>query len=310
MSSVERQLHDYFDAGVERITVEDVMAQTAVRETRLEPLRPRRSFQPAWVAVGAFAATIVAIGGVVGLIAAVQQLGGDFGAESVEIVGATGGTVGVWLIAGFAAALVAAAAAWIVRRASKESEREESEREEPDQRKVMVMETIEQADSDTTLQTKQQSRWPTIMAAILAVAVVGLVAWMVFAMRFNSPNAAPAEIQQLMEDYNAAFNAYDADALEALVADNYRIYGPEAGSVDLDMEGVRNNLMPELAGWDWQITSPDPVYAVSDGGILWYVSTEGATITRSGLVRTQNGVLTVVDSNGGFLVSEHFMMGG
>ena len=85
-----------------------------------------------------------------------------------------------------------------------------------------------------------------------------------------------------MEDYNAAFNAYDADALEALVADIYRIYGPEAGSIDLDMEGVRNNLMPQFAGWDWQITSPGPVYAVSDGGILWYVSTEGATITRSG----------------------------
>ena len=59
----------------------------------------------------------------------------------------------------------------------------------------MVMETIEDTDSDTTLQTKQQSRWPTIMVAILAVAVVGLVAWMVFAMRSNSPNAAPAEIR-------------------------------------------------------------------------------------------------------------------
>jgi hypothetical protein len=52
---------------------------------------------------------------------------------------------------------------------------------------------------------------------------------MIFAMRPNSPNAAPAEIQQLMADYTAAWNAQDPDALEALVTDSYHIYGPEYG---------------------------------------------------------------------------------
>ena len=63
MSRVEPQLREYFDAGVERITVEDVIAQAQVQQNRLEPLRQRRSFKPAWAAVGAFAVTILGLGG-------------------------------------------------------------------------------------------------------------------------------------------------------------------------------------------------------------------------------------------------------
>ncbi len=309
MPNVERQLRDYFDAGVERMSVEDVMAQAAVRETRLEPLRTRRSLKPAWAAVGAFAATIAAIGGVVGLIAGAQTLTGGVGTDMAEIVSTSGGTVGAWLVAGFVAALVAAAVTWMIRRPP-----DEAEQEAPDEGKVMVMETIEQTDADVGRKqiTSQSNRWPTVAMAVLAIAVVGLVAWMVFAMRPTSPNAAPAGIQQLMEDYSAAWNAQDPDALEALVTDTYRAYGPDIGGAafDHDMESVRTYLMPLLAESDWQVTEPGPVYAVSDGGIVWYVSTEGSTITRDGSDHAQNGVWTVVDRNGEFLVDEHFMMGG
>ena len=60
MSRVEPQLREYFDAGVERITVEDVIAQAQVQQNRLEPLRQRRSLKPAWAAVGAVAVTMMA----------------------------------------------------------------------------------------------------------------------------------------------------------------------------------------------------------------------------------------------------------
>lgn len=149
-----------------------------------------------------------------------------------------------------------------------------------------------------------------IVIAVLAVAVVGLAAWMVFAMRPNSPSAAPAEIQQLMDDYNAAWNAHDADALEALVTSDYRIHGPDYAGFDHDMESVRSYLMPQLAEWEWQVTEPGPVYAVSDGGTVWYVSNEGSTITRSGSDHVQNAVWMVVEIGGQYLVREHFMMGG
>ena len=133
---------------------------------------------------------------------------------------------------------------------------------------------------------------------------------MVFMMRPNSPTAAPPEIVQLMEDYNAAWNAHDADALEVLVTNEYRLYGPADSFFDHDMESIRSYLMPQLKAWDWQVSSPGPIYAVNTSGYTWAVTGEGGTITRSGFEHETNGVWTVVAPNGTYLVSEHYMVGG
>ena len=176
----------------------------------------------------------------------------------------------------------------------------------------MVMETIEDTDRDvgTKKETKKPSRGPTVLIVVLAVALVGLVAWMVFMMRPNSPTAAPPEIVQLMEDYNAAWNAHDADALEALVTADYRIYGPASSGFDHDIASIRSSLMPLLDGWDWQVTEPGPMYAVNTSGYTWAVTGEGATITRSDLDHQQNSVWTVVAPGETYLVREHYMVGG
>jgi hypothetical protein len=42
--------------------------------------------------------------------------------------------------------------------------------------------------------------------------------------------AIPGEITQLLEDYDAAFNAYDADAFQALVTEGYMAYRTEYDS--------------------------------------------------------------------------------
>ena len=78
MSRVEPQLREYFDAGVERITVEDVIAQAQVQQNRLEPLRQRRSFKPAWAAVGAFAVTILGLGGLAAGLKLTERITGEF----------------------------------------------------------------------------------------------------------------------------------------------------------------------------------------------------------------------------------------
>jgi flagellar basal body-associated protein FliL len=307
MSRVEPQLREYFDAGVERISVEDVIAQAEVQENRLEPLRSRRTFKPAWAAVGAFAVTILGIGGLAAALKLTERITGEFGADAAEIVATDGGTLGIWLIAAFVAAIAAAGATWLIRRPAQNDTQDQQ-----DQGKVMVVETIEDTDSDvgTTKETTKPNRWPVIVMAVLAVAVVGLIAWMIFAMRPNSPNAAPPEIVQLMEDYNAAWNAYDADALEALVTDGYRLYGPANSAFDHDMESIRSYLMPQLEDWDWQVTAPEPTYAVNTSGYTWAVSGEGAMITRSGIDHEQNSLWTIVGPDGEFLVSEHYMIGG
>ena len=102
----------------------------------------------------------------------------------------------------------------------------------------------------------------------------------------------------------------DADALEALVTQGYRIYGPESASFDHDMESVRSYLFPLLDDWDWQVSSNGPLYAVNTSGFTWAVTGEGATITRNGIDREQNSVFTVVAPDGKYFVSEHYMVGG
>ena len=304
MSGVEHQLREYFDASVERISVDDVIAHAEVQEDLLQPLRSRRTLKPAWAAVGAFAATIVGLGGFSAALKLSERVAGEFGAGGSEIVATDGGTLGIWLIAAFVAALAAAGVTWLIRRPA-----EQPPTDQEDQGKVMVMETIEDTDPevDTTKGVKKSSRWPIVLTVVLAIAVIGLVAWMTLAMRPNSPNAAPPEIVQLMEDYNAAWNAHDADALAGLVTSSYRIH---SDVLDYDIEGLRTYLMPQFEEWGWQATNNGPIYAVTDGGVAWYVSFEGAVINRNGIDRVQNGLVKVVEQNGEYRVAEHTFMGG
>jgi flagellar basal body-associated protein FliL len=310
MSRPETQLREYFDAGVERISVEDVITRTRVSENGLQPLHAKRNLRPAWAAVGAFVVTLIGLGGLATVLKLAPRIASDAGAGAAEILEAGEGTIGVWLVAAFVAAIAAGLTVWLVHRSSKRIANDEET--ESDQRKVMVMETIEQIESEdmTTEKTEQRSRWPIVVIVVMAIALVGLIAWMTMAMRPNSPNAAPPEIVQLMEDYSAAWNAYDADALEALVTSGYRIHS-QGGVVDQDLEGVRSSLFMFMEDTNWSVTTDGPFYAVvGDSPGTWYVSSEGAVINRSGTNHNQNSVLTVVEHGGVYLVSEQFMMGG
>jgi len=180
---------------------------------------------------------------------------------------------------------------------------------------VMVMETIERTDveSQESKKTAHRGRWPIVLIVLLALAVVGLVAWMAFGMRPNSPNAAPPEVAQLIDDYTAAWNAYDADGLEALVTPSYQIYsGSGVDNVDLDLEGVQSSLFPQIEPWVWHVTYDGPYYAVAgDATGSWIVSLEGSVITRNGIDHNQMSILRVVTSpEGKLLVSKHLFLGG
>jgi len=307
MPRVERQLHDYFDAGVERISVEDVIAQAAVSENRLKPLKTQRNLRPAWAAVGAFAATIVALGGFAAVLSVAERINGEFGSDAAEVVQTDGGTVGLWLVAGLVAAVAAAAVTWMMRRPTKHEEPQDE-----DQGKVRVMETIDDTTANTTTEPSAPSRWPIVLIIVLAIAVVGLIAWMTLAMRPNSPTAAPPEVVELMEGYNAAFNAYDVDALEEFITTGYRIHSP---MIDFDIDGVRAELIPYFESWDWKVVDDGPYYVIGprvdvENALTLYVTSEGAVVTRSGVDNGQQGILRVVWVNGEYLVAEHYFMGG
>lgn len=307
MSRVERQIHDYFDAGVERISVEDVIAQAAVSETRLKPLKTQHNLRPAWAAVGAFAVTIAALGGLAAVLSIAERFSGEFGSDAADVIQTDGGTVGLWLVAGLVAAVAAAAVTWLVRRPTKHEESQDE-----DQGKVRVMETIEDTTATTTTEPRAPSRWPIVLIVLLAIAVVGLIAWMTLSMRPNSPTAAPPEVVELMEGYTAAFNAHDADALEEFVTSGYLIHST---MFDYDVDGLRQSLMAQFDAWGWKVTNDGPYYAIAsrvDDELTntLYVTSEGGVVTREGADHGQQGVFRVVRVNGEYLVAEHYFMGG
>jgi hypothetical protein len=312
MPRVEHQLREYFDAGVERLTAEDVIAQAAVRNGDLEPMRERRTFRPAWAAAAAFVLTLVVFGGAFVVLDAIERGGSEAGSGGLGGLGsapAAPGSGGVWIwpAAAVSAGGVAALAAWLTRRRPR---LDVKTRDEGKVRIVETMERIEEIEAPKPGGLERRNRWLVITVAVLFAIAAGLSAWLALQTRPVSPNAAPADVQQLMEDYAAAWNAQDASALAALVSPGYRIHSDDP-QFDFDLAGVRSTLMPALAVGSWQTTDGGPYYAVGGAG-MWFVSGEGATITASlyadgdGLT---NNVWRVVTRDGRLLVEDHFFYG-
>lgn len=303
MSRVEHQLREYFDAGVERVTVEDAIAQAAVRSGDLEPVQPK-TLRPAWAAAAAFGLTLVTFISVFVVLALLP--GGARDAASGGIGPATPPAgVGMWPIAAMTAGGAAALTTWVMRRPRRHKEQRKDG-------KVSVMETMEriEVEEPTTDQLASRNRWLTIAVAVLVIAVLALGAWLAFGSRSLSPNAAPSEVSELMDDYTAAWNAHDVDAIAELVAPEYRIH-TYAGTLDHDLESLRSFLIPFLAENNWHNTYDGPWYAVGGDGI-WTVSGEGSTITGS-MYRDDEGVtssLFRVERRGGNLVVvDHYFDG-
>ena len=82
MRDVETQLREYFDAAVERVTVEDVFARKRVAE-QPRSRRVRWDHRPAWAAAAGFVATLFVLGGSLILGAAVRRPGLDAGGTPI-----------------------------------------------------------------------------------------------------------------------------------------------------------------------------------------------------------------------------------
>lgn len=306
MSQVEHQLREYFDAGVERVSADDVIARVALDEERAP--RSRRRLHPAWVAVGAFALTLVLFGGAFIAVGLIEQAGGNVASGGFGPIPAPAGSLGLWPFAAVGVAGISALSAWILRvRSHTAVGRDE------DEGRVELMETMEEAqiEDSTTQQLAQRNRWLIGGVVVLTVALMALGAWVLFGTRANSPTAAPAEVAQLMDDYVAAWNNYDVDALEALVTPGYRLYSSD-GTFDHDVTSLREYLIPFISERNWVNTYEGPWYAVGGDGGVWAVSDEGAVITGDVYLDgegMQNGVMRVVEFGDSLLVDEHVFIG-
>lgn len=304
MSQAEHQLREYFDAGVERIAAQDVLARAAVegRTQESAAARPRRG--PAWAAAAAFALTLTIFGVAFGALELVRHYADDAATGGAVPVPGAGQGLALWPVVALATAAIAALLT-LIRHPLRTQERDE------DERKVKPMETMERATINEAQPAalKKRNRWLIAAVAILGFALVGLVLWMVLATRPTSPTTAPTEVAELMDDYVAAWNAYDVEALSGMVTTGYRVHSDS--NFDHDMASIESTLMAQLEASDWHNTYEGPWYAVGGTG-TWYVSHEGTTIESTLYADgdgVENSVLRVRELGGKLLVDDHFLYG-
>lgn len=213
MSEIETQLRDYFDATVERVTAEDILAGQRVYET-IRPVTARRSWHPAWVAVGAFVATAVVMGGTFGLGAILTGPTGDIGSGGITgVVGdAAEAASGGWLLIAAVAAVVAISGALIALNRRRGTHLEEED---------TMATTIEAPPAEATGTAAHNNRGLIITVVVLAVALLAVGAWAIYQQTAESETAGPAAVHELLDDYTAAWDNYDAEAFFALTTESY-----------------------------------------------------------------------------------------
>jgi hypothetical protein len=297
MPRAEHQLRDYFDAGVERITAEDVILRAQPLQERRQHLATRRRLRAAAIAAGAFSFTLLAFGGLAFLSELSNRSSGGFASGAPFV--APGAATVTWTAAALGAGGIVALVTWIVTHKPRSRTREG---------RIVMTDTIEREDLIEEMTADKRDRRQRLTIVALTIALVASLAWITFGTRAPSPDAAPAEIVELMEDYTAAWNAYDADALEALVTNGYRI---RSTAFDYSLEDVGEYLIPYLGELEWQATLSKSLYATrEEGSRRWLVSAEPGVIESDGY---QDGIASTVDvwvvveqADGTFLVRDHF----
>ncbi len=143
----------------------------------------------------------------------------------------------------------------------------------------------------------------TITVIVLAIALLGLGAWMVYDYTTGSDTAVTGDIESLVDDYNAAWNNYDADAFLALVTDNYTFEGP-AGTFSAEDQATG---LTALRFYDWNVEMTGDRIMVGDGPSYFVVQPNQVTST----VDDYDGisVFTIVNQDGVYLISHHMFMG-
>ena len=220
MPDVGTQLREYFDETVERMTEEDIRIRATT--ARGVPVRgPRFRVRPVAAVSVSFGLALTLIGGV---MVASKFLGGDQG--DVAGNGLPGPSTAVdsgspwillWLMAGFG---LLAFGMWSMRRSS------DDVRERGDE----TMQTIERpgaaqaSPGDTKL--KSRNRMLTWLVGILAVAVIGLGAWLVAEMSASSDTGSlPAEVEAVLDDYITAWETTDSDLFRATTTEDFTFIG-------------------------------------------------------------------------------------
>ncbi len=138
----------------------------------------------------------------------------------------------------------------------------------------------------------------------LAVALVGLGAWVIID-RSSTPATAPSDdVAQLWDDYSDAWNSYDGDAFLELVTPDYTFVSERGTTTATDQASE----IDRLGAFGWSVTPVGERLMAGDGP--WYVTQVNLVENSTGSGPVEGiSVLTIVDDGGVLRVSNHTFFG-
>ncbi len=221
MRDVNEQLAQYFDATVERMTAEDVLAGRRVRvDARLTTSRRRRALRPAVAVAIGFAVTIVAIAGTLVLGLALRGGGSEAGAGPLEVAEPGGGSAWAWAV-GLAALAVIAVAALVRRRTAGTIGRVRDMTTTTERPMTAIEEQVDH------LHKRNRMLAGAIVALVAAAVALGVwavaqateqspVLPVIESVTADDPATIRADIERLLDDWFDASARDDAPAIRAL----------------------------------------------------------------------------------------------
>jgi hypothetical protein len=138
----------------------------------------------------------------------------------------------------------------------------------------------------------------------LAVALVGLGAWVIID-RSSTPATAPSDdIAQVWDDYTDAWNNYDGDAFLEITTDDYTFVTERGTTTAASQAGYISGL----GRYDWNATAIGERVMAGDGP--WFV-TQVNRVQDSTMTEPVEGisVMTIVDDGGVLRVANHTFYG-
>lgn len=173
------------------------------------------------------------------------------------------------------------------------------------------MTTLDQESKGTTSvdqgSTDIQIRTLRVWVASLVVLVLGLGAWLIYDLAVPSQTAVSGEIQNLLDDYNAAANAADGEAFLALVTDDYFFESPD-GRISATQQA--SLITYQYSAYDFTVEQRGEPIMMGDGP--WFVATPNHVEAVGWPDEGIDGISTfeIVDVGGGTLkVASHIFSG-
>jgi hypothetical protein len=161
-----------------------------------------------------------------------------------------------------------------------------------------------EVDSSQSGHPDRGNRTLKVIVIALAVALVGLGAWVIID-RSSTPATAPSDdIAQVWDDYTDAWNNYDGDAFLEITTDDYTFVTERGTTTAASQAGYISGL----GRYDWNATAIGERVMAGDGP--WFL-TQVNRVQDSTMTEPVEGisVLTIVDDDGVLLVSNHTFFG-